>query len=207
MTPARPTDAGDDGRPRHGSLTRDREGYATAASAPFHEKRGASAARFPRTPTAPLDDLGASASWSDGPSLAGKCAHHVPDGLPAVLGQQGGQHIPSPKPCVGVAVSSAVVYETFGGPEVRELMEVPEPHAGPGEVRVRVTAAGLNPMDWQISARPEAAARWGLTVPARSWRLCDGARAQKRRRDPREAHRARSSVLARVQRTRAVAAR
>jgi NADPH:quinone reductase-like Zn-dependent oxidoreductase len=66
-------------------------------------------------------------------------------------------------------VSSAVVYETFGGPEVRELMEVPEPYAGPGEVRVRVTAAGLNPMDWQISARPEAAARWGLTVPARSW--------------------------------------
>jgi NADPH:quinone reductase-like Zn-dependent oxidoreductase len=63
-------------------------------------------------------------------------------------------------------MSRAVIYETFGGPQVLELREVPEPHAGPGEVRVRVTAAGLNPMDWQISARPEAAARWGLTVPS-----------------------------------------
>jgi len=63
-------------------------------------------------------------------------------------------------------MSRAVIYETFGGPEVLELREVPEPHAGPGEVRVRVTAAGLNPMDWGISARPEAAARFGITVPA-----------------------------------------
>ena len=29
-----------------------------------------------------------------------------------------------------------------------------------------MTAAGLNPMDWLISARPEAAARWGITVPS-----------------------------------------
>ena len=63
-------------------------------------------------------------------------------------------------------MSRAVIYETFGGPEVLELREVPEPHAGPGEVRVRVTAAGLNPMDWGIAARPEAAARFGITVPA-----------------------------------------
>lgn len=63
-------------------------------------------------------------------------------------------------------MSRAVVYERFGGPEVLELREVPEPHAGPGELRVRVSAAGLNPMDWLISARPEAAARWGITVPS-----------------------------------------
>ena len=63
-------------------------------------------------------------------------------------------------------MSRAVIYETFGGPEVLELREVPEPHPGPGEVRVRVTAAGLNPMDWGIAARPEAAARFGITVPA-----------------------------------------
>ena len=44
-------------------------------------------------------------------------------------------------------MSRAVIYETFGGPEVLELREVPEPRAGPGEVRVRVAAAGLNPMD------------------------------------------------------------
>ncbi|MBY8863047.1 NADP-dependent oxidoreductase [Nocardia sp. CA2R105] len=63
-------------------------------------------------------------------------------------------------------MSRAVIYETFGGPEVLELREVPEPHAGPGEVRVRVTAAGLNPMDWLIAAQPEAAAQFGITVPA-----------------------------------------
>jgi len=39
-------------------------------------------------------------------------------------------------------------------------------HAGPGEVRVRVAAAGLNPMDWGISSIPEAAAMFGVTVPA-----------------------------------------
>ncbi len=63
-------------------------------------------------------------------------------------------------------MSRAVIYETFGSPEVLELRDVPEPHAGPGEVRVRVTAAGLNPMDWGIAARPEAAARFGITVPS-----------------------------------------
>ena len=52
-------------------------------------------------------------------------------------------------------MSRAVIYETFGGPEVLQLRDVPEPHAGPGEVRVRVTAAGLNPMDWGLAARPE----------------------------------------------------
>lgn len=63
-------------------------------------------------------------------------------------------------------MSRAVIYEAFGGPEVLELREVPEPHAGPGEVRVRVTAAGLNPMDWGIASRPQAAARFGITVPS-----------------------------------------
>ena len=63
-------------------------------------------------------------------------------------------------------MSRAVIYETFGGPEVLKLRDVPEPHAGPGEVRVHVAAAGLNPMDWGISSRPEAAAQFGITVPA-----------------------------------------
>jgi NADPH:quinone reductase-like Zn-dependent oxidoreductase len=35
----------------------------------------------------------------------------------------------------------------FGGPEALHLIEVPEEHAGPGEVRVRVTAATVNPTD------------------------------------------------------------
>ncbi|HEY3501955.1 MAG TPA: NADP-dependent oxidoreductase [Actinocatenispora sp.] len=63
-------------------------------------------------------------------------------------------------------MSRAVVYETFGGPEVLELRDVPEPHAGPGEVRVRVTAVDLNPMDWAISSTPATAAMFGVTPPA-----------------------------------------
>jgi NADPH:quinone reductase-like Zn-dependent oxidoreductase len=63
-------------------------------------------------------------------------------------------------------MSRAVIYETFGGPDVLELREVPEPHADPGEVRVRVAAAGLNPMDWGIAASPEAAAMFAITLPS-----------------------------------------
>jgi NADPH:quinone reductase-like Zn-dependent oxidoreductase len=63
-------------------------------------------------------------------------------------------------------LSRAVIYETFGGPDVLELREVAEPHAGPGEVRIHVAAAGLNPMDWAIAAQPELAARFGVTMPA-----------------------------------------
>jgi NADPH:quinone reductase-like Zn-dependent oxidoreductase len=63
-------------------------------------------------------------------------------------------------------MSRAVMYETFGGPEVLELREVPEPHAGAGEVRVRVAAVGLNPMDWVLSSMPEMAQQFGITLPS-----------------------------------------
>ncbi|MEU0796362.1 NADP-dependent oxidoreductase [Amycolatopsis sp. NPDC005961] len=63
-------------------------------------------------------------------------------------------------------MSRAVVYEKFGGPEILELREVPEPHAGPGEIRVRVAAAGLNPMDWGLASHPDLAAQFGVTVPS-----------------------------------------
>ncbi|AJC61787.1 zinc-binding alcohol dehydrogenase [Streptomyces sp. 769] len=35
----------------------------------------------------------------------------------------------------------------FGGPEVLRVLELPEPQAGPGEVRIRVHAAAVNPTD------------------------------------------------------------
>lgn len=41
----------------------------------------------------------------------------------------------------------AVGFFTFGGPEVLEVIDVSEVEAGPGEVRVRVHAAGVNPTD------------------------------------------------------------
>ena len=63
-------------------------------------------------------------------------------------------------------MSRAVMYETFGGPEVLELREVPEPHAGSGEVRVRVSAVGLNPMDWVLTSMPEMAEQFGISLPS-----------------------------------------
>jgi NADPH:quinone reductase-like Zn-dependent oxidoreductase len=41
----------------------------------------------------------------------------------------------------------AVVIREFGGPEVLELVEAPLPEPGPGQLRVRVAAAGVNPAD------------------------------------------------------------
>ncbi|MFK0171610.1 NADP-dependent oxidoreductase [Streptomyces sp. NPDC090306] len=60
----------------------------------------------------------------------------------------------------------AVQLDAFGGPDVLAVREVPVPQAGPGQVRVRVTAAGLNPMDWFMTADAETAARFGLSLPA-----------------------------------------
>jgi NADPH:quinone reductase-like Zn-dependent oxidoreductase len=62
--------------------------------------------------------------------------------------------------------SRAVRLGSFGGPEVLDLREIPAPQAGPGQVRVRVTAAGLNPMDWIMTADADTAARFGLSLPA-----------------------------------------
>ncbi len=44
----------------------------------------------------------------------------------------------------------AVQFSEFGGPEVLQIVEAPEPHAGPREIRVVVSACGVNPIDWKI---------------------------------------------------------
>ena len=41
----------------------------------------------------------------------------------------------------------AIQIEEFGGPEVLEVLDLPEPHAGEGQVRIRVTAVDVNPSD------------------------------------------------------------
>ncbi|MBE1502035.1 NADPH:quinone reductase-like Zn-dependent oxidoreductase [Amycolatopsis lexingtonensis] len=46
----------------------------------------------------------------------------------------------------------AVAFTEFGGPEVLRVLDLPEPHAGPGEVRVRVKAAGVQPYDAAVRA-------------------------------------------------------
>jgi NADPH:quinone reductase-like Zn-dependent oxidoreductase len=43
----------------------------------------------------------------------------------------------------------AVRFSQFGGPEVLEIADVPDPHPGPGQVRIAVRAAGVNPSDWK----------------------------------------------------------
>jgi NADPH:quinone reductase-like Zn-dependent oxidoreductase len=41
----------------------------------------------------------------------------------------------------------AVGVTEFGGPEALHVVDLPEEHAGPGQVRLRVTAAAVNPTD------------------------------------------------------------
>jgi NADPH:quinone reductase-like Zn-dependent oxidoreductase len=46
----------------------------------------------------------------------------------------------------------AVRFHEFGDPHVLTVEDAPEPHAGSGEVRIRVQAASVNPVDWKIRA-------------------------------------------------------
>ncbi|MET0188479.1 MAG: NADP-dependent oxidoreductase [Pseudonocardia sediminis] len=41
----------------------------------------------------------------------------------------------------------AVGVRVLGGPDALEVLDLPEPHAGPGELRIRVQAAAVNPTD------------------------------------------------------------
>ncbi|HYI56200.1 MAG TPA: NADP-dependent oxidoreductase, partial [Microlunatus sp.] len=44
----------------------------------------------------------------------------------------------------------ALRIHAYGGPEQLRIDDVPAPHAGPGEIRIRVSAASINPMDGKI---------------------------------------------------------
>lgn len=46
----------------------------------------------------------------------------------------------------------AVQFDRFGPPEVLRLGPFPEPHAGPGQVRIVVRAAGVSPVDLALRA-------------------------------------------------------
>src|SRR6202049_905376 len=46
----------------------------------------------------------------------------------------------------------AIVVHEFGGPEVLKFEEVPTPRPGPGQVLVRIHAAGVNPYDTYMRA-------------------------------------------------------
>jgi NADPH:quinone reductase-like Zn-dependent oxidoreductase len=46
----------------------------------------------------------------------------------------------------------ALQFKAYGGPEVVEWGDAPAPHAGPGQIRIAVRAASVNPIDWKTFA-------------------------------------------------------
>src|SRR5664280_1778359 len=44
----------------------------------------------------------------------------------------------------------AMAYDAYGSDDVLTLCELPDPKVGPGEVRIRVRRAGVNPVDWKV---------------------------------------------------------
>lgn len=65
----------------------------------------------------------------------------------------------------------AVQIDRYGGPEVLRVRDVPEPTCGPDDVRVRVRAASINPVDFKIRGgyqravvRPRLPATLGMDV-------------------------------------------
>ncbi len=55
----------------------------------------------------------------------------------------------------------AAVLVGYGGVEQLELREVPEPKTGPGQIKVGVVGASINPIDWKLR---EGAKRPGLNL-------------------------------------------
>jgi NADPH:quinone reductase-like Zn-dependent oxidoreductase len=44
----------------------------------------------------------------------------------------------------------AIQYTDYGTPDVLRFVEIDAPHAGRGEIRISVRAAGVNPLDWKL---------------------------------------------------------
>jgi len=63
-------------------------------------------------------------------------------------------------------MSRFVQHDAFGGPDVLGIAERPVPAPDGSDIRVRVTVAGLNPVDWQIVASPELASAFGVSLPS-----------------------------------------
>ncbi len=51
-----------------------------------------------------------------------------------------------------MATMRAVMFDSYGSPQVLTLKEVARPQTGAGEVLIRVYAAGVNPLDWKVRA-------------------------------------------------------
>lgn len=60
----------------------------------------------------------------------------------------------------------SVQYSRNGGPEVLDVVTVDAPHPGPGQVRVHVRTAGLNPLDYKLFRGMQTAAGTPAKVPS-----------------------------------------
>ncbi|WP_298743830.1 NADP-dependent oxidoreductase [uncultured Microbacterium sp.] len=62
-------------------------------------------------------------------------------------------------------MSTAITYTAFGEPEVLTVTDIPTPSPGPGELGVRIEAAGVNPLDLKL--RSGARASGDIVEPRR----------------------------------------
>lgn len=44
----------------------------------------------------------------------------------------------------------AILFNKYGGPDVLECVDIPEPIPGEGEMLIKVAAASVNPVDWKV---------------------------------------------------------
>ena len=56
----------------------------------------------------------------------------------------------------------AAQFSQYGGPEVLEIVDLPDPHPGPGQVRIVVHAAGISATDPKLRA---GTLRFGAELP------------------------------------------
>ena len=47
-------------------------------------------------------------------------------------------------------MARSVQFREYGTTDVLEVVDVPDPEPGPGQVRLAVRAAGVNPFDWKV---------------------------------------------------------
>jgi NADPH:quinone reductase-like Zn-dependent oxidoreductase len=59
----------------------------------------------------------------------------------------------------------AVRIHAFGGPEVLQLEDIARPVPAADEILIKVSASGVNPVDWVIREGTNAALRYHLTLP------------------------------------------
>ena len=82
--------------------------------------------------------------------------------------------IPAAKPKPGSETMKAIRYGCFGGPEVLQLAEVSKPVPADHEIRVRIEAAAVNPLDWHYMRGTPYVMRLmgaGIGTPAASIRV------------------------------------